>query len=234
MTRLLSLTICASMLVSAGCRRAVPMPEEPPETGDPFEVIHALEVLRVKLDFDAYDHITKAGFVGTDITDEDLKLLIGLKHIDQLNLIGTDITDRGLRYLGQVRGVRYMFLNKTNITQEGVWRLEKDIPETKLITAYWDQGDADPKEPPKVYEYAEDLKDKRKPVYVHPVTIKPDKEEGPKKPTDDKKPKDNETKPDDDGKKPVSEQVETKPEADAEPKSKSTAPGNAAGAPGGE
>ena len=195
MVRILTLFTCVSIVVSAGCRRAVPLPKGPPVPGDPIEVIQALEALRVKLDFDNYDRITRASFVGTDITDEDLKLLIGLKHIDQLNLIGTDISDRGLRYLGQVKGVRYMFLNKTNITQEGVWLLEKDIPETTLITAFWDRNEADPKEPPKVAEYPEDLKDKTKPVHVHPVTVasadKPRKE----KPKEDTKPKDGNEKP---------------------------------------
>jgi len=214
------IVICASLLLVAGCRRAVPTQEEPAETGDPYEVIHALEVLRVKLDFDAYDHITKASFVGTDITDKDLKLLIGLKHIDQLNLIGTDITDEGLRYLGQVKGVRYMFLDKTNITRKGVWQLEKDIPETTLITAYWDRGEADPKEPPKVYEYEEDLKDKRKPKHVHPVTIKPVEKPTEKAPAD-KLPKDSGKKPD-----------EPKPAPDAEPKP--AAEGDPTEAPAGE
>ena len=211
----LLIIICVSVLASASCRRAVPMPKDPQVTADPYEVIEALEALRVKLDFDGVYHITRAGFVGTDIKDNDLKLLIGLKHIDQLNLIGTNITDRGLRYLGQVKGVRYMFLDKTNITQEGVWQLEQDIPETTLITAYWDRGEADPKEPPKVHEYAEDLKDQSKPLHVHPMTIEridePEDEEAPKVPADDALPKDGEKKPADGSKQPTEDKDDVRP-----------------------
>lgn len=75
------------------------------------------------------------GFVeGSQVGDEELKLLLDLRSVDHLNLSATKVTDAGMETLTRVRGLTSIDLSQTSITDQGVKRLAsiKSLREVRL------------------------------------------------------------------------------------------------------
>ena len=60
------------------------------------------------------------GLNHTDLTDEGLKKLSGLKHLDVLEVGGTRITDAGLKRLENLPELSVLSLNRTAVTDAGM------------------------------------------------------------------------------------------------------------------
>ena len=70
--------------------------------------------------------------IGTNVTDDQLKLLVGLKNLRSLRLNQTAVTDAGLKHLGQMKSLKYLCLGGVDATPEGVKQLKRDLPGLQL------------------------------------------------------------------------------------------------------
>lgn len=61
---------------------------------------------------------------GTEITDDALTQLSGMKGVSMLYLSGTSITDRSMSAICKMPSLKYIELNNTNITENGISQLE--------------------------------------------------------------------------------------------------------------
>lgn len=72
------------------------------------------------------ESILLVGFAeGSEIGDEELKLLLDLRSVDHLNLSTTKVTDSGMETLTHVRGLTSIDLSQTSISDHGVAHLAK-------------------------------------------------------------------------------------------------------------
>ncbi len=62
-------------------------------------------------------------FTGTQVTDEGLKGLAGLKSLQVLYLAGTQVTDAGLKELAMLKSLQVLDLYKTQVTDAGLKEL---------------------------------------------------------------------------------------------------------------
>ena len=62
---------------------------------------------------------------GTDVQDEDLKYLTGLKSLEELSLSNTAITDQGLEPLLDIPSLKRLYVAGTEATPEGVAEWEE-------------------------------------------------------------------------------------------------------------
>ena len=69
----------------------------------------------------------------TDIGDEGISNLAGLVNLQYLNLYGTRITDKSLDQLSGLKNLKRLYVWKTGVTDEGVARIEKALPNLKVI-----------------------------------------------------------------------------------------------------
>jgi len=60
----------------------------------------------------------------TDVTDEDLEWLKGLRYVDSVELRNTNITDVGVRHMAQISALIQLGLESTKITDEGLASLD--------------------------------------------------------------------------------------------------------------
>jgi hypothetical protein len=60
----------------------------------------------------------------TDVTDDDLEVLRGLRYLDSVKLRNTNITDVGVRHMAQISALIQLDLENTKITDEGSASLE--------------------------------------------------------------------------------------------------------------
>jgi hypothetical protein len=67
------------------------------------------------------------------ITDAGLAHLAGCKSLIVLDISGTGVTDAGLVHLSSVRNLLELNLTDTNVTDEGVDKLQKALPNLKVI-----------------------------------------------------------------------------------------------------
>ena len=77
--------------------------------------------------FDAsYDRFTFYGldFSGTNLRDDDLKVLAEIEHVKELNLSNTRISDDGLRHLANMEFLCRLDLGGTQVTDQGIAQLE--------------------------------------------------------------------------------------------------------------
>ena len=70
---------------------------------------------------------------GTQVTDEGLAKLKGLKGLETLNLNDTGITDEGLTHLEELKSLTDLRLANTNITNEGLTNLVDKLPNLKAL-----------------------------------------------------------------------------------------------------
>ena len=62
---------------------------------------------------------------GTDVQDDDLKYLAGLKSLQDLGLGNTAITDQGLPYLLDLSGLEQLNVAGTTVTPEGAEKWQR-------------------------------------------------------------------------------------------------------------
>ncbi len=79
-----------------------------------------------------YNDVAVLEMGNPDVTDETLKMLIGLPKLKELTLTDTPITDAGLATLAKLPALESLRLQRTKITKEGVTTLLADPP-PKLI-----------------------------------------------------------------------------------------------------
>jgi hypothetical protein len=70
--------------------------------------------------------------IGTNVTDDQLKLLVGLKNLQSLRLNQTAVGDAGLKHVGQIKSLKYVCLGGVDATPEGVKQLKSDLPGLQL------------------------------------------------------------------------------------------------------
>ena len=64
--------------------------------------------------------ITSVNLQGTQVTDDDLKKIAGLKNLESLNLTRTRVTDTGLKELAGLKNLKHLHLNWTAVTDVGL------------------------------------------------------------------------------------------------------------------
>lgn len=64
----------------------------------------------------------------TDITDEGLSLIAGLKKLETLSLSGARITDEGLQQLAGLPSLTWLNVQGSSVTEEGLRRLQRKLP----------------------------------------------------------------------------------------------------------
>ncbi len=69
----------------------------------------------------------------TKITDAGLERLKGLVNLEYLNLYGTEVTDAGLAHLEGLTKLKSLYLWQTKVTDAGVEKLQKALPNLKII-----------------------------------------------------------------------------------------------------
>ncbi|MCH8922807.1 MAG: hypothetical protein IIA67_06625 [Planctomycetes bacterium] len=69
----------------------------------------------------------------TAIGDAGIEHLAGLPNLEYLNLYGTKITDKALEQLAGCQNLRRLFVWQTDVTDVGVARLEKTLPDLKIV-----------------------------------------------------------------------------------------------------
>lgn len=62
------------------------------------------------------------------ISDRDLITMEELQQCNVLDLEGTEITDQGLQYLRGMKNIKALVVGKTHVTEEAVFRLQQSIP----------------------------------------------------------------------------------------------------------
>ena len=70
--------------------------------------------------------------IATNVTDAQLKLLVGLKSLRSLRLNQTAIGDAGLKRIGQIKSLKYLCLGGVDATPEGVAQLKRYVPGLQL------------------------------------------------------------------------------------------------------
>ncbi len=69
----------------------------------------------------------------TVIGDDGIQHLAGLVNLEYLNLYGTKITDKALEQLSPLKRLTDLYVWQTGVTDEGVGRLEKALPELRIV-----------------------------------------------------------------------------------------------------
>ena len=69
----------------------------------------------------------------TKVGDEGIANLAGLINLEYLNLYKTNITDKSLRRMTGLKKLRRLYVWQTGVTDEGVAKLEKALPELKIV-----------------------------------------------------------------------------------------------------
>ncbi|MCH8922564.1 MAG: hypothetical protein IIA67_05390 [Planctomycetes bacterium] len=69
----------------------------------------------------------------TAVGDEGIAHLKGLAELEYLNLYATKVTDKSLEHLRGLKKLRRLYLWQTDVTDKGVARLEKALPELKIV-----------------------------------------------------------------------------------------------------
>lgn len=86
-----------------------------------------LEVLTHVPDVIAYD------FGMSNLTNQGLASLKGMKELQVLNLYGTPIGDEGLKHLETLTGLKNLTLKRTAVTAAGVSALRKVLPNCSIL-----------------------------------------------------------------------------------------------------
>ncbi len=81
---------------------------------------------------------------GTQVTDEGLKYLEGLKGLETLDISDTNITDEGLKHLEKLSSLRDLRIGDTKVTNEGLADLVAGLPSLDVLNV---AGNPKPKEP---------------------------------------------------------------------------------------
>lgn len=80
-----------------------------------------------------FKNLKELSLEGTKITDEGVRHLAGLTRLESLDLRRTAVTDAGLVHLAGLTRLQSLYLFGTQITDDGVARLNRALPETRVI-----------------------------------------------------------------------------------------------------
>ncbi len=69
----------------------------------------------------------------TAVGDEGIEHLAGLTNLEYLNLYSTNITDKSLEHLTGLKKLTSLYVWQTGVTDEGVARLERALPDLKIV-----------------------------------------------------------------------------------------------------
>lgn len=69
----------------------------------------------------------------TEVRDNGIEHLAGLTNLEYLNLYATNITDKALEQLKGCKNLKRLYIWQTKVTDAGVARLEKTLPELKIV-----------------------------------------------------------------------------------------------------
>jgi len=75
-----------------------------------------------------FPHLRWLDLKGSDITDDQLEYVEGLRALDWLNLEGTKITDSGLEHIKPITTLGGLQLSNTLVTNAGVEELRRALP----------------------------------------------------------------------------------------------------------
>lgn len=70
--------------------------------------------------------------IATNVTDDQLRLLVGLKSLRSLRLNQTATGDAGLKHIGQIKSLKSLCLGGVDATPDGVAQLKSDLPGLQL------------------------------------------------------------------------------------------------------
>ncbi len=107
-----------------------PAPEQ--AAVDPAEAIAKIQALGGEVDRDNSQPgkpVISINLSGTNVKDDDLRLLAGLSSLRELYLIGTNITDAGLKWLVDLQKLEELRVGNTKITDAGL----KDLAKLKSL-----------------------------------------------------------------------------------------------------
>ncbi len=155
--RALGCALLAAVLLSlAGCGENDPLVELR-DLGADFKRTRQRTVELVRLPKDAGDEalayvaelkrpesLKMLNLAGTQVTDEGLKSVEGLKGLETLDLSDTNISDAGLKHLEKLPSLRDLRIGNTNVTNEGLADLVASVPSLDVLNV---AGDPKPKEP---------------------------------------------------------------------------------------
>ena len=68
----------------------------------------------------------------SNITDEELEHLSGLRYLETLNLVGTRVGDAGLAHLRPLGRLRTVYLWQSAVTQDGAEKLRRELPRLEV------------------------------------------------------------------------------------------------------
>lgn len=93
---------------------------KPAATPDDAAIVDAIEAIGAKLKRDGNGNITTVDFRGTEVGDDDLKSLAGLKKLSSLQLNDTAITDAALAHVGTLTTLTNLDLRGCEVTDDGI------------------------------------------------------------------------------------------------------------------
>ncbi len=92
-------------------------------TSIPNATPHAWMGLRDLIGGEYFDSVRSLSLWRSEITDEDLRLLRGLRGLKRLHLGRTQVTDSGMAHIGEMESLRALRLTDTEITDAGLEHL---------------------------------------------------------------------------------------------------------------
>ena len=101
----------------------IPLPPEPPDSED--RAVEELEKIGAKVERNKNGNVSAVSFVDIKIEDGHLQLLEPLPFLSKLDLDGTNVTDEGLARLSGLRHLRQLILYDTKVTGSGLIALEE-------------------------------------------------------------------------------------------------------------
>jgi len=124
-------------------REQVAIREIEREGGEVFLILHgpewiedSPEWLQDKIVYDDwlswFKRVELVELASTEIGNDNLKHLSGLKNLFWLDLADTKISDEGLSHLSSLTHLSFLFLYNTQVTDEGVKKLQRALPDCKI------------------------------------------------------------------------------------------------------
>jgi hypothetical protein len=129
--------------IDALVRRAESTPRKNEKSQPRCKRDHAKEIVALNLDSVELrpgdiaevvkcDKLESLSLIGTNVTDDQLKLLVGLKNLRSLRLNQTAVSDAGLTHVVQIKSLKYVCLGGVDATPEGVRQLKRALPGLRL------------------------------------------------------------------------------------------------------
>lgn len=86
----------------------------------------------------AFSDFRSLDLQNTNVTDNGLRFLSGIRYLELLQLDGTNVTDDCIPYLIEIKTLRQLSLLQTAITEDGFARLQMALPNCHILrTGYF-------------------------------------------------------------------------------------------------